>query len=176
MNAVRYTAMDVYVRNLRECHDLAKAAHGISQSISPPGGVLARVYDCRGDAWPRFPVMPANCDYAVRAISKDLRSLASEAGFSGASHALLRTFDEDIVLAVVLPRYKSPRLLLDFMTATSAGASRFRTEQLGARLFRSLFPSPGRARDAFLSRILRNSLPIVHASARPSISHPATTT
>jgi hypothetical protein len=161
MYEARYSAMAVYVRNLREGDDLDKAALAISQPLSPPGGVLVKVYECGADAWPRFPVMSARCDYEVRSISKDLRSLASEAGFTGPSHALLRTFGEDIVLAVVLPRYKNPRLLLDFMTATSAGASQCRTERLGARLFRSLFPSPARARDVFLSRILRDSLPIV---------------
>lgn len=175
MDAARYTAIGVYVRNLREGHDLAKAARGISQPLSPYGGVLARVYDCRGDSWPRFPVMPVDCDYDIRTISKELRLLACEAGFTGPSHALWRRFDEDIVLAVVLPRYKSPKLPLDFMTAANSGASQFRIETIGARLFRSLFPSPARARDVFLSRILRYSLSIVHVSARrPSISNHAT--
>jgi hypothetical protein len=171
MDAARYTytALGVYGRNLPARHDLDKAALGISQPISR--GVLARVFDCRADCWRRFPVMFASCDYDVRAIPKELRSLASEAGFVGASHALLRRFNEDIVLAVVLPRHKSSsRLLLDFMTAKNSGASQFRIERIGARLFRSLFPSPARARDVFLSRILRDSLPIVHASARASIS------
>jgi hypothetical protein len=176
MDAARhiYTALSIYGRGLPERHDLVKAALGISQPLSP--GVLARVFDCRGDSWPRFPSMPLRCDYDVHALPKELRSLASEAGFLGASHALLRRFNEDIVLAVVLPRHKSSsKLLLDFMTATNSGASQFRVETIGARLFRSLFPSPARARDVFISRILRDSLPIVHASARPSISTHATT-
>ena len=170
MDAARYTAMGVYVRNLRESHDLAKAARGISQSLSPPGGVLARVYDCRGDSWPRFSTLSADSDYEVRAISKELRLLASEAGFTGSSHALLRRFNDNLVLAVVLPRYKSPKLLIDFLTAANSGASQFRIEISGAQLFRSLFPSPARARDVFISRILRDALPIVHASARRAIS------
>jgi hypothetical protein len=174
MDATRYAAIGVYIRNLREGHDLEKAARGISQPLSPPGGVLARVYECRGDSWPRFPPMTAHSDYEIRAISKELRLLASEAGFTGPSHALLRRFNEDIVLAVVLPRYKSPKLLLDFMTAANSGGSQFRVETSGARLFRSLFPAPARARDVFLSRILRDSLPRVHASAHPSISNHAT--
>src|SRR5216684_1025684 len=128
MNAVRYTAMGVYVRNLRECHDLVKAAQGIAHPLSPHGGVLVKVYECGGDAWPRSPSMPVDCDYDVQAISKELRSLACEAGITGASHAVLRRFNDDIVLAVVLPRYKNLKLSLDFMTAANSGASRFRRE------------------------------------------------
>jgi len=116
-----------------------------------------------------------SCDYDVRGISTELRLLASEAGFTGPSHAVLRRFDDDIILAVVLPRYKNPKLALDFVIAANRNAPQFRIEQIGARLFRSLFPSPARARDVFMSRILRNSLPIVHASARPSISNHAIT-
>jgi len=175
MNAARYTALGVYVRNLREHHDLVKAAQGIAHPLSPHGGVLVKVYECGGDSWPRFPSMPIDCDYDVRGISIELRLLASGAGITGASHAVLRRFDDDIVLAVVLPRYKNPKLSLDFMTAANRNASQFRLETIGARLFRSLFPSPARARDVFLSRILRNSLPIVHASARrPSVSNHST--
>ncbi len=175
MYAEPYSALGVYVRNLRENHDLAKAARNISQPLSlSGGGVFARVYDCRADAWPRFPAMPRNCDYEVRALSKELRLVASEAVFTGPSHALLRRFNDDIVLAVVIPRFKSHRLLLEFMTAANSGASQFRVETIGARLFRSLFPSPARARDVFLSRVLRDSLPTIHVSARRSFSSHAT--
>jgi len=164
--------MEVYGRNFPEGHDLAKAARTVSQLLSPPGGVLARVYDCRGDSWPRFAEMSSKCDYEIRAISKELRSLASEGGITGTSHSLFRRFNDDIVLAVAIPRYKNPRLLLDFMMAANARASQFRVETIGSQLFRSLFPSPARARDVCLSRILRDALPIVHVSARrPDASH-----
>jgi hypothetical protein len=161
-----YVVMDVWARNLRPGRDLDAAGRLIALSLDPIGWVAVSIHDCTGDA-ASFPAIPWGRDYQVSVIPEGLRLRAFAAGIR-AEQALMRRFDDDTQLVIAIPTYKSPRRLRELMSALDRGAAEARIDQLGGRLFRSLFPA--RVSDVRLSRILRENLPIVYPQSHSTIS------
>jgi hypothetical protein len=161
-----YAFIDVWTRNLRTELDRGTAGLSIARSLDPLGWVAVNVYDCANEPV-SFPAMPSRYDYRVDAVPTGMRLRAAAAGIR-AEHALWRRFNDDTRLALAIPTYKNPRRLLELLAALDRGAAESRIDQLGGRLFRSLFPS--RVTDARLSRILRENLPRVYPQSHSSIS------
>jgi hypothetical protein len=155
-----YAFIDVWARNLQPGLDRDTAGLSVARSLDPLGWVAANIHAS-------FPAMPSRYDYWVGAIPEEMRLRAAAAGIR-AEHALWRSFDDDTRLAVAIPLYKNPRRLRELTTALDHGAPEYRIDQLGGRLFRSLFPT--RVTDVRLSRTLRENLPRVYPQSHSPLS------
>lgn len=155
-----YAFMDMWARNLPPGLDRDTAALSVARSIDPLGFVGVNIHECT-----KAPV-PLDHDYQVRAVPEGLRLRATAVGIR-AEHALWRAFNDDICIELVIPTYKNPRRMRELMAALDRGAAEARVDQLGGRLFRSLFPT--RVTDIRLSRILRENLPRVYPHSHSTI-------
>jgi hypothetical protein len=165
-----YAFMDLWARNLQPGQDLDTAALSIARSLDPLGWVAVTIHDCAYDH-ANSPVVPSRYDYRVGAITKGLRLRAAAVGIR-TEQALMRSFDDDIRIEVAIPTFKNPRRMRELMAVLDRGAAEARIDQLGGRLFRSLFPT--RVTDVRLSRILRENLPRAYQRSHATHScHPA---
>jgi hypothetical protein len=162
-----YAVMDMWARNLRPELDRDTAGRSIARSIDPLGWVAVKIHDCTNDPAASFPAMPSRYDYYVDAIPEGLRLRAAAVGIR-AVLSVMRAFDDDTRLVIAIPTYKNPRRLRELMSALERGAAEARIDQLGGRLFRSLFPA--RVTDVRLSRTLRENLPRVYPQSHSTIS------
>src|SRR5258707_4445262 len=133
-----YAVMDVWARNLRPGPDRDTAGLLVARSLDPLGWVAVNIHDCTNDPAASFPAMLSRYDYWVDAIPEEMRLRAAAVGVR-AEHALMRAFDDDIRIQIAIPTFKNPRRMRELMSALAVGAAEARIDQLGGRLFRSLF-------------------------------------
>jgi hypothetical protein len=162
-----YAVMDVWRANLRPGLDRDTVSLAVARSIDPLGWVAVEIHDCTNDPAASFPAMSFGRDYQVRAVPEGLRLRAAAVGLR-AEQALMRAFDDDTRIEVAIPTFKNPRRMRELTTALNRGAAEYKIDQLGGRLFRSLFPT--RVTDVRLSRTLRENLPRVYPQSHSPIS------
>jgi hypothetical protein len=160
--------LEIHTRPLVPHVDPSEAAAAAAYSLG--GGNLLGLYVHEWRSGEYMSVMPTDREYRIRRTTKDERVRATEAGFF-ASHALVRSFDDDTVFVLPIPLHLSTRLLLDLLAFQDSGATAFRIDQGMARLFRRLLPR--RIKDSTFRRILREHLPRDRSSSQSTTSRRA---